>query len=599
MSKLVAYVVRALCSAMILLFAIRGPVNAQYKLRIETLDKEASFITDTLRLQTEFRNRESCSDYINKIPNLLLTKGFPAASVDSVKLDTSEASIILYVGEPMFWSTIRTDSADRPIFYAVSWSPKGMASKPVNFGQFELSRKKMLNYLENNGYPFASVKLDSVGIANGGLEGKLVIERGPLYRIDSIRNMGTAKISNNFLQHYLSILNGSPYKKDKLQSISQKITGLPYLVEERPWNMTMLGTGSILNLYLAPKKSSQVNVLIGLLPSNAQTEGNKLLVTGEANINLRNELGNGETIGLNWQQIQVKSPRLDLAFTQPYIFNSAFGIDFKFDLFKKDSSFLNIGGRLGLQYSVSANQTGSIFIQSLKTNLLTVDTAKVKSTKTLPPEADVSSINLGVNYQFYNTDYRFNPRRGNELEIIATAGMKNIRKNSVIVKLSDMHFDYSTLYDTFKLNSYQFRINVKAAHYFRLGRTSTIRTAVNGGWFQSPNIFRNELFQIGGYKVLRGFDEESIFASQYGVATLEYRYLLGQNSFLFAFSDGGVTRNTSQSRDLRNWFIGGGLGMAFETKAGIFNISYAVGKRDDLEFNIRQAKIHLGYVNYF
>src|SRR5688572_25111033 len=209
MSKLVAYVVRALCSAMILLFAIRGPVNAQYKLRIETLDKEVSFITDTLSLQTEFRNRESCSDYINKIPNLLLTKGFPAASVDSVKLDTSEASILLYVGEPMFWSAIRTDSVDRPIFYAVSWNPKGMASKPVNFGQFELSRKKMLNYLENNGYPFASVKLDSVGIANGGLEGKLVIERGPLYRIDSIRNLGTAKISNNFLQHYLSILNGS------------------------------------------------------------------------------------------------------------------------------------------------------------------------------------------------------------------------------------------------------------------------------------------------------------------------------------------------------------------------------------------------------
>ena len=39
--------------------------------------------------------------------------------------------------------------------------------------------------------------------------------------------------------------------------------------------------------------------------------------------------------------------------------------------------------------------------------------------------------------------------------------------------------------------------------------------------------------------------------------------------------------------------------MAFETKAGIFNISYAAGKRDDQKFNLRQAKIHLGYVNYF
>ncbi|WP_315820083.1 hypothetical protein [Paraflavitalea speifideaquila] len=45
--------------------------------------------------------------------------------------------------------------------------------------------------------------------------------------------------------------------------------------------------------------------------------------------------------------------------------------------------------------------------------------------------------------------------------------------------------------------------------------------------------------------------------------------------------------------------MGLGLGMAFETKAGIFNISYAAGKRDDAKFNLRQAKIHFGYVNYF
>src|SRR5207253_9449628 len=107
------------------------------------------------------------------------------------------------------------------------------------------------------------------------------------------------------------------------------------------------------------------------------------------------------------------------------------------------------------------------------------------------------------------------------------------------------------------------------------------------------------LFQLGGYKLLRGFDEESIFASQYAVATLEYRYLLGRNSFLFCFTDAGWAKNTSQSSKYSNSYLGTGLGMAFETKAGIFNISYAVGKRDDTNFNMRQSKIHLGYVNYF
>jgi len=123
--------------------------------------------------------------------------------------------------------------------------------------------------------------------------------------------------------------------------------------------------------------------------------------------------------------------------------------------------------------------------------------------------------------------------------------------------------------------------------------------ALSGGWFQSPNVFRNELFQIGGYKLLRGFDEESIFCSAYGVASAEYRYLLSRNSYLFSFVDFGIANNNSQQAKTNNNFLGAGLGMAFETKAGIFNISYAAGKRDDQKFNLRQSKINLGYVNYF
>ena len=89
------------------------------------------------------------------------------------------------------------------------------------------------------------------------------------------------------------------------------------------------------------------------------------------------------------------------------------------------------------------------------------------------------------------------------------------------------------------------------------------------------------------------------FVPAYGVATAEYRYLLGQNSFLSAFVDYGLSSNTSQEIKVNNNFLGAGVGMAFETKAGIFNITYAAGKRDEQKFNLRQSKIHLGYVNYF
>jgi outer membrane protein assembly factor BamA len=601
MAKVAVY--QYMCRKALFVVLLLAPFSllAQYKLRIISVDKDSLFIKQ-LRLQTDFRNQDGCMEYVNGLPSLLQSKGYPSASVDSARYDSLDASIQLYTGELLKWAKLNTDSADRKILEQLNWTRKLSGNKPLRLEEVQSLQEKMLDYFDNNGYPFAKVKLDSVLVDSNAFHASLKVERGPLYKIDSIHNGGTAKITSAFLQRYLSIPNGSIFRKDRLQSISKKISELPFLQEQKAWDMTLLGTGSTLNLYLIPKKSSQINVLVGFLPANDQLANNKLLVTGEATINLKNSLGGGETIGLNWQQVQVKSPRLNLLFNQPYLFGSPFGVNFAFDLFKKDSSYLNISLLLGMQYAVSSNQTGSVYLQNLSTNLLTVDTSSIKFSRRLPVEADVRSVNIGINYEWFNTDYRYNPRRGNEFVINASAGTKTIRKNASIVKLkddSDPSFDFNHLYDTVDLNAYQFRIKLAAAHYFRLTRASTLKASVNGGWFQSPNTFRNELFQIGGYRLLRGFDEESIFASQYAVGTVEYRYLIGQNSFLFAFTDYGWAKNTVPAVNVSNTFLGVGLGMAFETKAGIFNVSYAAGKRDDSKFNLRQSKIHLGYVNYF
>lgn len=572
----------------------------QYTLRVQPVDKDSTFIRDTLKLKHNFPNRELCSNYINALPGLLQSKGYASASVDSVYYDSTFAYSLLYVGEAIKYSLLKTESIEPAFLSAAGWYRR--SKKPMNIAGVRTLQERLLDYLEDNGYPFASLRLDSIRFVADSMYATLKLDKGPLYKIDSIRNFGTASISPSFLQQFLGLKNGSIYRKEKLQQISRRLMELPYLEEKQPWNLSLLGTGSILNVYLYPKKSSEINVLVGLLPANEQLESNKMLVTGEANINLKNSLGGGETIGLNWQQLQVKSPRLNILFQQPYLFGSPFGMNFNFDLFKKDSSYVNISILLGAAYAVSSTQTGSVFIQRLTTNLLTVDTFSVKNTRRLPPEADVTSTNVGVNYQWTTTDYRFNPRKGNEFNVTASAGTRNIRKNNVIVKLYDDQepsFNFNSLYDTFKLKSYQFRVKLQAIHYFPVSRASTLKAAFNGGWFQSPSIFRNELFQIGGYKLMRGFDEESIFSSAYGVATAEYRYLLGQNSFLAAFLDYGSSKNNMVETKVNSTFLGTGLGMAFETKAGIFNITYAVGKRDHDKFNFRQSKIHLGYVNYF
>jgi hypothetical protein len=85
----------------------------------------------------------------------------------------------------------------------------------------------------------------------------------------------------------------------------------------------------------------------------------------------------------------------------------------------------------------------------------------------------------------------------------------------------------------------------------------------------------------------------------FGVGTLEYRYLLGRNSFLYAFTDLGWAEDRSSGPVARHFYAGAGVGMSFETRAGLFNLAYAAGKRDDLPFDIRQSKIHFGLVSLF
>ena len=410
----------------------------------------------------------------------------------------------------------------------------------MNMGLLQTIQQRILNFYENNGYPFAEIYLDSVQLNDDKVGGLLKVKKGVLYKIDSIRQLGTAKMNNKFLQRYLDITNGSIYSKAKLQQIDKLLLQLPYLQPTQPSDITMLANGSVVNIYHANKKSSQVSAIVGFLPS--ATQAGKLQITGDVNLNLKNTFGNGETLIAVWQQLQLKSPRLNLGYQQPYLFGSKFGVDFLFDLFKKDSSFLQLQAQLGTQYQFSANQSGKLFVQWQNTFLLAdgVDTNFVRNTKTLPPNIDVTAVNVGLDYELNTTDYRLNPRSGNEFKITTTIGIKNIKPNNQIINIKDPNFNYASLYDTLKKKTYQLKVKLAAAHFFPIGKQATVKVGLNAGVYTSPNMFRNELFQIGGYRLLRGFNEESIFASTYATSTIEYRYRLGLNSNLFGFYRWGL-----------------------------------------------------------
>lgn len=573
-----------------------------FALRLRSSVPDSTMLLPSSLHRSVFPDSSACAAHIASLPSRLIRMGFLEASVDSVSWSRTRADVILHLGPRYKWKemaiapaladTLRTERWD--------WFPK--SGDVADFTRYDSIAEGWVRFMGTRGFPFASVRLDSLTTNHATISARLMVERGPLYRIDSITVDAKMKIRSAFLYRYLDIPRGSIYRTDRLSEISGRLSLLPFLREERPWEITRTGTGSTLNLHLEPKKSNRIDGLIAFLPSNTQL-GGKLLLAGEANLDLHNALGSGEHLVANWQQLQAGSPRLQMSFEQPYILGSKLEGDARFMLFRKDSSFLNIDLSIGARYLLSPRKKGGLSYQRMSTTLLTVDTNMIRSARKLPEFIDVSADLAGLSLEDDQTDRPMNPRRGLAWRVNASAGIRRVRPNTVITSLKQdaagNTFNFASLYDPSGARRPVLRARMQAASYLPIGRQSAMKFGMQAGTVILKDPFRNELFQIGGYRTLRGFDEERIFSSAFGIGTFEFRWLTGEMSHFFAFTDIGYSIDKTIPAGKDNTYLGAGLGLRLDTRAGILDLAYAVGKRNDQALDLRQSKIHFGIVTLF
>src|SRR5688572_1558286 len=96
----------------------------QYRLIIRPVDKDSAFVQQNLRLQQSFRNKDLCREYVGNLPVLLRSKGYAAASIDSVLYDSLSATVSLYVGESFSYVKLNIDSIDKKLLDAIAWKKK-------------------------------------------------------------------------------------------------------------------------------------------------------------------------------------------------------------------------------------------------------------------------------------------------------------------------------------------------------------------------------------------------------------------------------------------------------------------------------------------
>jgi len=74
-----------------------------YPLVIEVIGKDSLFNLQSLQLKSVFTTRELAIEYASKIPSLILSLGYPAASVDSIWENEESVHARLFPGPQYYW----------------------------------------------------------------------------------------------------------------------------------------------------------------------------------------------------------------------------------------------------------------------------------------------------------------------------------------------------------------------------------------------------------------------------------------------------------------------------------------------------------------
>ncbi|MFZ1306057.1 MAG: hypothetical protein WAR80_09460, partial [Ferruginibacter sp.] len=87
--------------------------NLPYQLNIQFIDKDNSFKAEPLKLQKAFADKALCNAYIQGLPSLLSSKGYPTASVDSIFESGNATTIHLFLGKQYQWIKLKPDGIEK------------------------------------------------------------------------------------------------------------------------------------------------------------------------------------------------------------------------------------------------------------------------------------------------------------------------------------------------------------------------------------------------------------------------------------------------------------------------------------------------------
>ncbi|GAA4887582.1 membrane protein [Flaviramulus aquimarinus] len=540
------------------------------QLKIDGYSEFETQVIDSLNYLKKHTDYASIKFELDSLQKTLFKIGYIENEIKNIKR----------LNDTSFYSQIHLKKKFKTIYIYynkkdVDGSVLNAISDNVSDDYFELEFSKAenaLNYINSkisgNGLPFSRLYLSNIKIRDkSNLEAHLIVESSEQKRIiNDIIIKGYEKFPRSYLKHYLKIKPSQLFDLNKIQNKTEQLNSLSFANEIKSPEVLFSKDSTTLFLYLEKAKSNSFDGFLGF-GTNEQTS--KLEFDGYLNLNLTNNLNFGESFRLLYKSDENDQKTFEVDASLPYLFKSPIGVDLLLRIFKRDSSFTTINQSAKLHYQIHAKHKIYAGIVSTESNNLLTENAT-------PSITDYKTQYYTLAYQFLNSQ-SYNLLFPIRSKFYLETGFGNRKNSNNLEKQSQFSID------AFKI----FNLNQKNSIYLRL----------NGSNLISDTYFENELLRFGGINSIRGFEENSLFSTLYGLINTEYRFQLNNSIYIHTIIDAAYFENKTLNTEEK--LFGYGFGFGILTKAGLFRFNYANGKTENTQFKLSNSKIHLSLTANF
>ncbi len=393
------------------------------------------------------------------------------------------------------------------------------------------------NNLENKGNSFSKVSLKNIVSKKNKLIATIKVKESKKRFIDKIIIKGYNKFPKKFLRHFLKLDTRTIFNQQTIESITKNIESIDFVKQKKQPQVLFSKDSTILYLYLEKLKNSYFDGDLNLAPS---IKKNGLQFSGNINLKFNNIINTGEVFNLTWNANGNERQNINLYLKTPFIFNTPLTSKNQLIIHKQDSSFLNTKFKTSLLYQLTPKiNFGILFESENSTNTLEKKLNNIESFSTA----------------FLGSEFSYSIPKTHSL-------FKNLFSFKVNYFLGKR--------DNSKTNTTQQKLKLETSYLFSINNKNHIFIKSESAFLKSTDYLQNELFRIGGFNSIRGFNQQSILSSKYSFLNLEYRLLTSNKSFLYSITDFGIIKDIKNATSNA---LGYGIGYFHKRKNSTINIA--------------------------